>query len=302
MLDRRTLTFALFLAATCWAQGATAADTSPNLPRTVPVPEVHAQPAGNIPPRHLGDTPVPEENPQRTPSDADGSGGAASEPATPAVAPAPQPAPEKSEGAGTETQPPPQMDADPRSAAQATTLMPPAEIMCRQRLRRLGASFRDLPAERSGDGCALPFPIEISGLGDGIGIAPPAVVNCATAEAVAGFATTEIGPAAEKSFGSRVARVDQASGYVCRPRNGTTKLSEHAFGNALDIAGFRLSDGRQVAVSIDPDAPTKTFLDAIRKAACGRFKTVLGPGSDADHAAHLHLDLAPRRSGAAICE
>jgi hypothetical protein len=40
----------------------------------------------------------------------------------------------------------------------------------------------------------------------------------------------------------------------------------------------------------------------VRKAACGPFKTVLGPGSDADHALHFHFDLAPRRHGGTFCQ
>jgi hypothetical protein len=50
-----------------------------------------------------------------------------------------------------------------------------------------------------------------------------------------------------------------------------------------------------------PEAEAK-FLDALRKAACGPFKTVLGPGSDADHALHFHFDLAPRRHGGTFCQ
>ena len=36
------------------------------------------------------------------------------------------------------------------------------------------------------------------------------------------------------------------------------------------------------------------FLNAISASACGYFTTVLGPGSDAAHSDHLHLDLALR--------
>jgi hypothetical protein len=36
------------------------------------------------------------------------------------------------------------------------------------------------------------------------------------------------------------------------------------------------------------------YIDALRRAACGWFTTVLGPGSDAAHADHLHLDREPR--------
>jgi hypothetical protein len=38
------------------------------------------------------------------------------------------------------------------------------------------------------------------------------------------------------------------------------------------------------------------FQRAVRKAACGPFTTVLGPGSDAYHDDHMHFDTKPRRS------
>jgi hypothetical protein len=40
------------------------------------------------------------------------------------------------------------------------------------------------------------------------------------------------------------------------------------------------------------------FLDAVRQSACGAFMTTLGPGSDAAHANHLHVDIQERRSRA----
>ena len=50
------------------------------------------------------------------------------------------------------------------------------------------------------------------------------------------------------------------------------------------------------------DHREKKFLDAVRSAACGPFKTVLGPGTDADHATHFHFDMAARRNGATYCK
>ena len=104
-------------------------------------------------------------------------------------------------------------------------------------------------------------------------------MNCATAEAAARFAQDVVSPAAQQVFGQTLKSITHASAYVCRPRNGTQKLSEHAFGNALDIASFTLSDGTTVAVELTP-APKSTalFLGKVRSAACGPFKTVLGPG------------------------
>ena len=96
--------------------------------------------------------------------------------------------------------------------------------------------------------------------------------------------------------------MNHASAYVCRSRNGNAKLSEHALGNAIDIASFVLGDGRQVDVKAGAEQKEQEFLDGLRKAACGPFKTVLGPGSDADHALHFHFDLAKRRSGSTFCQ
>ena len=111
---------------------------------------------------------------------------------------------------------------------------------------------------------------------------------------------------AKLAMASAIAQLRTASGSTATspgsPRNGSTKLSEHAFGNALDIASFRLADGRTIAVAPDLKGESRTFLDRLRTAACGPFRTVLGPGADADHANHLHLDLAPRRSDNPICE
>jgi hypothetical protein len=96
-------------------------------------------------------------------------------------------------------------------------------------------------------------------------------------------------------------------GYACRPRNQQpgAELSVHAFGIALDIRGFELADGQQILIGPeDRPAPERVFLDALRTSACGYFTTVLGPGSDAHHADHLHVDLASHGSSDhyRICE
>jgi hypothetical protein len=122
------------------------------------------------------------------------------------------------------------------------------------------------------------------------------------AEAAARFMAATVQPTAKAEFGADLKSINQASAFVCRPRHGTRKLSEHAFGNALDIASFTLTDGKKI--EIGPTRPEKDakFLDAVRKAACGPFKTVLGPGADPDHALHFHLDLEPRRHGGTFCQ
>ncbi|MFI0845409.1 extensin family protein [Mesorhizobium sp. IMUNJ 23232] len=179
--------------------------------------------------------------------------------------------------------------------------MPTAEVACRQRLRTLGVDFEARPAEKDETGCSTPYPISVRTLGKDIALEPEALMNCAMTEAAARFVAGVVAPAAKREFGAELKSISQASAYVCRPRNGTTKLSEHAFGNALDIARFNLSDGKAVDVILRPEEREARFLGAVRKAACGPFKTVLGPGNP-DHDTHFHLDLAPRKHSGTVCE
>lgn len=315
---------------------ATSADAKqPRLPDEVPVPKVFSPPAGNIPPEKLGDTPLPEPRPdaggddaakpvgEARPSDkapvppenpepdAPASSGNPNAGKLPDKAPLPQESPATPEqpGGNGEAPKPGQIDkteparpADPRSNAPRSATMPADEIACRARLDALGVRFEERKPESDVSGCALPWPIAVKTLGTTIDIEPAALMDCAMAETAARFAVKVIEPAAKATYGEDLKSVSQASGYVCRPRNGTTKLSEHAFGNALDIARFTLSKGTEIDVEPAPDEKAAKFLADIRKAACGPFKTVLGPGSDADHARHLHLDLAPRKHGGTFCQ
>jgi len=180
--------------------------------------------------------------------------------------------------------------------------MPAREVACRRRLQALGAKYENLPAESRDEGCSIPYPLSLKSLGEDIALSPDAVMNCAMAEAAARFASEVISPTAQEILGQRLKQISHASAYVCRARNGTRKLSEHAFGNALDIGSFTLADGTTIAVEPDPEEAAGRFLDKVRKVACGPFKTVLGPGSDADHDLHFHFDLAPRRNGGTFCQ
>ncbi len=112
----------------------------------------------------------------------------------------------------------------------------------------------------------------------------------------------EAAPDAHDELGSRVARINQVSAFVCRPRHGTHKLSEHALGNAIDIASFTLADGRSIEVKAGSSGtPEQKFLGEVRDAACGPFTTVLGPGTDPDHSLHFHFDLEERHNASTYC-
>ncbi len=180
--------------------------------------------------------------------------------------------------------------------------MPEAEAQCRLRLHALGVTFTERPPEESPLGCSLPHPLLVTRLSGTIALEPSALINCATAEAVATFTRDVIVPVGRQEIGAELQAIEQASGYVCRPRHGTRTLSEHAFGNALDMSRFVFAGRAPVDVAAAPGKQEEKFLDELRKRACGPFKTVLGPGSDADHATHLHLDLAQRKNGSTFCQ
>ena len=162
----------------------------------------------------------------------------------------------------------------------------------------MGAKYRISNSVGDRDkGCSIAEPVVLETLGEGIELEPPALLDCPTAARLAVFVGSTMQPSAKALFGSAIKRITQDSAYVCRPRNGTVKLSEHAFGRAVDIGSIALQNGMVVPVmAMGKDREDEaTYLANVRAAACGPFSTVLGPGSDPDHALHFHFDLAPRK-------
>lgn len=229
-------------------------------------------------------------------------------------APTPQPRPDRNGAAKGSPKRADERTGEDKEAADtgeaAPSLMPPrrsatmpaGEIACRSSLRELGATFEEQPQLADASGCSVEWPVSVSTLSDDVKIIPAAVMTCAAARRAAEFVRDQIAPKAASILGSPLVAIRQDSAYVCRPRNGTSKLSEHAFGNALDIGAFTLKDGRTVVVGSATKREEGEFMLAVRLAACGPFTTVLGPGSDADHASHFHFDLAKRRPGSTFCQ
>ncbi|MER8975357.1 MULTISPECIES: extensin family protein [unclassified Mesorhizobium] len=285
---------------------------APQLPQTAPVPQLNQQATPPSP----AEIPVPEPRPADAPEAEQPQNGqpSAKQPEPPAIAPLPPEKPAEAEPPASAPNPsekPAEADKkeekkilpDPRSAANAEKEMPAEELACRRRLKSMGVDFEERkPEHDTAVGCSIPYPIALKTLGKSIAIGPEPELNCQMAEAAARFAASVIQPAAKAEFGADIKSIGQASAFVCRSRNGGGELSEHAFGNALDIASFKLSDGKEIDVGPAPPEKDAKFLNAVRKAACGPFKTVLGPGSDADHSQHLHFDLEPRRNGGTFCQ
>lgn len=136
-------------------------------------------------------------------------------------------------------------------------------------------------------------------------LTPAATLACPLVSALDKWVAEGVQPAAQKWFGSQVATIKQISAYSCRGMVGAgiSHVSEHAFGNALDVAGFVLADGRKISVQTGwhGSPEEQGFLHDVQLAACDTFTTVLAPGYNSAHYNHIHVDLMRRASGRRPC-
>ncbi|MBR1166204.1 extensin family protein [Bradyrhizobium sp. DASA03005] len=139
-----------------------------------------------------------------------------------------------------------------------------------------------------------------------VAIKPTATLACPIVSELDRWLADTVQPSAMRWFGVRVAEIKQISAYSCRGMNGNphAHISEHAYGNALDISAFVLADGRRVTIKDGwrgmPEE--QGFLRDVQSGACAHFSTVLAPGSNVYHYDHIHVDLMRRASRRLICQ
>ena len=241
-----------------------------------------------------------------------------SQPATPDYEPAPDPQTDAASPSDLEvrdldqsdfvgTDEPAVADPEPQYAApvvpRMTQSMPQDELDCRRQLRRIGATFRDLPTIRDGGSCGIDHPVELSRLSGGIAIKPAATLTCKMALTLARWTKNELGPATRLRYLTGVKTIHNASSYSCRRIAGSGTMSEHSKGNAIDISRIELDSGREIGVRKKGffKFREKSLLNNVRGDACSYFSTVLGPGYNYDHRDHFHFDIAQRRKGRVAC-
>lgn len=194
---------------------------------------------------------------------------------------------------------PPELSGE---AALALKVQAPDDTACRRRLESLGATFEPLPAIALGQ-CGTDKPLKLSSLKGSVSITPPATLVCGAAEAFARWAT-EVQVAAERDLGRPLTSLSVGS-YECRGQNHDrdAKLSEHALANAIDVMSYGIEGRAPIPVGATiAGTPEAAFQALVQAKACGFFRTVLGPGSDAAHANHLHLDERERNAGHRLCQ
>ena len=162
----------------------------------------------------------------------------------------------------------------------------------------LSSSGLRVTRQRDSDpNAACPLSNTLRVQGGAVALSSSFLASCPLAVAFALFERHALQPAAQAAYGQRVARVDHLGSFACRNmysrENGSR--SQHATANALDIAGFRLADGRTISVLKDwpKENPDARFLRQVREGACDTFNVVLSPDYNAAHRDHFHLDVGP---------
>jgi len=173
---------------------------------------------------------------------------------------------------------------------------------CLARLRAGDISF-DVPAmpTASKASCVIQVPVRLKSIKTRgprtvteVHLPEQPVISCQFAERLTAWLGNLVAPLIAGRMSTDLRAVRTGPGYECRNRNGaaTGKLSAHAVGNAIDITTFELSSGKSIPIKPDGDETARNVVDTVRTAACGWFTTVLGPGADAAHTDHLHVDTA----------
>jgi hypothetical protein len=162
---------------------------------------------------------------------------------------------------------------------------------CVAALRKTNAVFSEVPlrTETQQPGCELFDTVMLTRLSRAT--IEPEEMQCDVALRLYMLERHDIQPLARRHFGKDVAELLDFGSYSCRNIRGSQQLSEHATGNAYDLAGFRLADGKVITLEQGWQGQAGAFLRALRVRSCLLFNMVLSPDYNADHADHFHFDM-----------
>ncbi|HVG52278.1 MAG TPA: extensin family protein, partial [Xanthobacteraceae bacterium] len=267
--------------------------------------DVPLRPPGSVPTYSQSDPPYSTSSAPATPSPARSSRGYETAPMNDPM----------SESGGSYTPPRSRTRVRPAPAQQEEYSPAPDDDIARENMPYPDARNRPLETQRDAPQTVVPtpapqaFPVPLGQnrlpVNATASIQPAATLACPIVSALDRWVVDSVQPSAMRWFNQPVIEIRQISAYSCRGMNGQigARISEHAFGNALDIASFTLADGRKVSVKEGwrglPEE--QGFLRDVQAAACDQFTTVLAPGSNRFHYDHIHVDLMRRSSGRRIC-
>lgn len=164
---------------------------------------------------------------------------------------------------------------------------------CLDQLMQRGIAFQMVSERAAIGGCNVINAVRVAHL-----LTPfdkPADMTCEMALLLDDFEINVVQVAAQRYFNRRVTEIRHLGAYSCRNISGTRRLSEHAHGQAIDIAGFDLDGGIRISVKEHwtGAGARSRFLQEVARGACRIFNVVLTPKSNAEHLDHMHLDIGP---------
>ena len=164
---------------------------------------------------------------------------------------------------------------------------------CERKLYELGVTYDSLP-DRSVGTCALNTQVQLNQ--SRYPYSAPVKGQCALMLSLALWEKHVVAPAALQYFGEEPTQINHSGIFACRSVRGSTRISEHASANAIDISSFEFK-GSSVSLLADwgKDTNAGRFLNAIQQGSCNLFGGVLGPEYNALHRDHFHLDLGNYR-------
>lgn len=198
-----------------------------------------------------------------------------------------------------------QGDRASRAAQQWQAMQAEDGARCLASLRAAGVRFQALNARPAPDarGCGIPHPVLVTRGPTGIVYNAPLRVECALALELVEVERA-VQEAAIEHLGQRITRIDTLGTYSCRETTGHSgNLSQHAFGNAIDLARFQPQRGQAAVVLRDyereraePRSARGRFLRALesRLRALSGLSFVIGPRQNDAHRDHFHVDRALR--------
>ncbi len=168
----------------------------------------------------------------------------------------------------------------------------PSARQCFSRLSKANVRFSPLPNRNFGGGCSQIDSIKLLDVGADVTNLGP--VRCELAAHFAAWTEYAVKRAARKYLGSELERIETMGSYSCRNIAGSSRLSQHAHANAIDVSGFVPADGRRITVENHwrSGGAKRKFFAAIHGSACKRFGTVLSPNYNAAHRDHFHFDMS----------
>ncbi|HMV67227.1 MAG TPA: extensin family protein [Myxococcota bacterium] len=178
---------------------------------------------------------------------------------------------------------------------------------CQQRLADRGVAFAPVvipdqyPSDLPGQVCHVEDPVELHPPIAGVAFSaydgtptPRLRMSCDGAQALV--------DTAEDVAAEGVVEVLQLGTINCRAIAGTTTLSRHGYGDAIDLYGFRFDDGSLWTLVDDWEHDTTSFSTPAAAWLYGTahrwhddrlWNVILTPNYNAAHDNHFHVDLTP---------